>query len=332
MALIRRADVSLEFVDGTAQVRREGRAVGVLAEPGLRVAAVWQLLTDPHDEDWLRTRLASEFGVDGAMLVDALLVAGVIERWPLGDELAALHAQTVSMTGGTARPASDDDGFIEREYGGDRGCELARAGQLGISLSEALLARRSQHALAGPAIPVEAISDLLGWAAGSGTRPALPALANGVPASRTYPSGGALYPVETYLIASSVENVAPAIYRYQPLGHRLAWHAPAPTRDALALWLIDEGVDAAAGLVMLAVDFARASFARYGLKEYRLALLEAGHVGQNIVLVSAALQLNALPICGFDDQALSVLARLNYPRQAVVYVVALGTGGTSAHA
>ena len=43
---------------------------------------------------------------------------------------------------------------------------------------------------------------------------------------------------------------------------------------------------------------------KYGLRGYRFALLEAGHVMQNAVLAAAALALPALPVGGFYDRRL----------------------------
>jgi SagB-type dehydrogenase family enzyme len=74
----------------------------------------------------------------------------------------------------------------------------------------------------------------------------------------------------------------------------------------------------------LFIDFTRHSFEKYGAKIYRLALLEAGHIAQNLLLTAAALGLAGLPLCGFRDAEISAAAGLDFPQQAVVYAVAIG--------
>ncbi len=63
---------------------------------------------------------------------------------------------------------------------------------------------------------------------------------------------------------------------------------------------------------------------KYGLRGYRFVLLEAGHVGQNVVLAAAALGLPALPLGGFYDRPVESLVGVDGLDEAVVYVVLLG--------
>jgi SagB-type dehydrogenase family enzyme len=95
-----------------------------------------------------------------------------------------------------------------------------------------------------------------------------------------------------------------------------AFHASGHSRTDVA---------AAACILLLTSDLCRPSFTRYGGKQYRLVLLEAGHLAQNILLVAAGLGLGALSLCGFADQALAEWVGLDYPRQVVLYAIAIGT-------
>jgi len=66
---------------------------------------------------------------------------------------------------------------------------------------------------------------------------------------------------------------------------------------------------------------------KYGERSYRFALLEAGHLAQNIHLVSAALGVGSVPIGGFIDDELNRLVGVNGVDEAVVYAIAVGAPG-----
>jgi SagB-type dehydrogenase family enzyme len=148
----------------------------------------------------------------------------------------------------------------------------------------------------------------------------------GPPGRRTYPSGGGLYPVEILIRPVLVDGLeSNSYYRYQVLSHRLV-HASTfcVATSAIEHMFAENRIAGANVVILLWVDFTRPSLGKYGEKVYRLALLEAGHVTQNLLVVAAGLELAGVPLCGFDDQALATEAGLMYPEQPVVYAVALG--------
>jgi SagB-type dehydrogenase family enzyme len=148
----------------------------------------------------------------------------------------------------------------------------------------------------------------------------------GVVARRPVPSGGALYPLEPYVIALGVQGLAPSSLHYNPFRHRLellqSLEAPLVKET-----LVDPAlVDGAAALIVITAMFWRARF-KYGVRGYRFALLEAGHVVQNAVLAAAALELPALPLGGFYDRRLDALVGADGLDEATVYAVLLGGRG-----
>jgi len=139
------------------------------------------------------------------------------------------------------------------------------------------------------------------------------------PGRRTVPSGGALYPLELYVALRGR-----GVYRYDPELHRLEEHDlddpwPAVTLASPLPSLID---DAAAAVLVLAV-FGRTRF-KYGLRGYRFALLEAGHVVQNLTLAAAALDVAALPFGGYYDGRVDEIVGADGVDESVVYAVVLG--------
>jgi SagB-type dehydrogenase family enzyme len=133
---------------------------------------------------------------------------------------------------------------------------------------------------------------------------------------RTVPSAGALYPLEIHVAIRSR-----GVHRYDPERHALEEHDlcdPWPALEAACPLpgLLEDGF---AALLLLAV-FGRTRF-KYGQRGYRFALLEAGHVVQNIVLAAAALDLPALPLGGFYDGKVDELVGADGVEESVVYAV-----------
>lgn len=136
---------------------------------------------------------------------------------------------------------------------------------------------------------------------------------------RTVPSGGALYPLELYVVRREK-----GIHRYDPELRALEEHELGDPWPAFVLTspvpsLLD---DASAAILVLGV-FGRTRF-KYGLRGYRFALLEAGHVVQNVVLAAAALDVPALPFGGYYDARVDELVGADGVEESVVYAVVLG--------
>lgn len=136
---------------------------------------------------------------------------------------------------------------------------------------------------------------------------------------RTVPSGGALYPLEIHVAIRSR-----GVHRYDPELHALEEHAlcdPWPALEGACPLpgLLESGF---AALLLLAV-FGRTRF-KYGQRGYRFALLEAGHVAQNVVLAAAALDVPALPLGGFYDAQVDELVGADGVEESVVYGVVVG--------
>ncbi len=176
-----------------------------------------------------------------------------------------------------------------------------------VSLEEALASRRSVREFTDELLTLEEISQLL-WAA------------QGITADwggRTAPSAGALYPLEVYVATPD------GLYHYVPQGHRAEVVSRRDLREALAGAALGQAAvsDAPAVFVVAAV-YARTA-GKYGDRAERYVKLEAGHVGQNILLQAVALGLGAVPMGAFlDDQVRRVL---NLPaEQEPLYLIPVG--------
>ena len=140
---------------------------------------------------------------------------------------------------------------------------------------------------------------------------------------RPIPSAGALYPLELYVVAQAVDGLDAGVYHYNPFRHGLSLLGPVDRQEVRAA-LADPGlVDTAAAILVVTAVFWRSRF-KYGLRGYRFALIEAGHLVQNAVLTAAGLDLTALPFGGFYDRRLDGVVGADELDESSVYVVLVG--------
>lgn len=201
----------------------------------------------------------------------------------------------------------------EGDPGSARGVILPAPPAAGaMSLEEALARRRSVREFASGALTL-AEASRLAWAAQGVTEPE----------RRTAPSAGATYPLEVYLVAGDVKNLAAGVYRYLPGLHRLEAVADGDIRLPLAAAAVgQQWVSRAALVVVIAAVFERTT-ARYGKRGERYVHMEAGHAAQNLLLQATALGLGATPVGAFNDAEVARL--LHLPAGATpLYIIPVG--------
>lgn len=184
----------------------------------------------------------------------------------------------------------------------------------GMALAEALGRRRSQRSFGTQPLAVAALAQLLWAAQGENAR-----------GRRTAPSAGALYPLETHLVAARVDGLAPGAYRYLAPAHALQRNASAATPAGLRAAALGQAcVGAAPAVVVLAAVEAR-SAGKYGTRASRYAVFEAGAAAQNLALQAVALGLGTVVIGGFDDAAVARVLQLPTGEQPLV-LLPVGSG------
>ncbi len=183
-----------------------------------------------------------------------------------------------------------------------------------VPLADAVERRRSARAFGPGHVTLGEVAALLDAAYG------VTSSADGT-SFRAVPSGGALYPLELYVLTSRVEDLEPGLHHADPL--RRALEKMPSTEHERPLSPYDELLDSAALLVAVTGVFWRSRF-KYGLRGYRFTLLEAGHLGQNLLLAAAALDLAALPIGGFYDRRVERLLGVDGVNESALYLFAVG--------
>jgi ribosomal protein S12 methylthiotransferase accessory factor len=142
------------------------------------------------------------------------------------------------------------------------------------------------------------------------------------------PSGGALHPLDVYLVIPGHEQVlASGVYRWSPEAGQLTFMAG----DDPSLWIrkafnANSLLDHAVGIICLAADLGRTA-GKYANRGYRLACLEAGHAAQNAYVFCEEQKLGVVEYGGFQDETLSSRLGLEFPHEAVLTTLIFGAPG-----
>ncbi len=141
----------------------------------------------------------------------------------------------------------------------------------------------------------------------------------------TYPSGGARYSIEHYvLVLKETNHLKTGVYHYRADMHSLELLIAYDfSKDNLRKFITVKWADDAAFVHVMTSVFWR-SQNKYNERGYRLVLLEAGHVGQNAYLVSGALGLGCCALSGVFDDSLEELFDIDGETESVVHAVVVG--------
>jgi SagB-type dehydrogenase family enzyme len=140
---------------------------------------------------------------------------------------------------------------------------------------------------------------------------------------RTAPSAGALHPIEIYLAAGAVTELAPGIYRYLPSEGAIENAAEGDRRVALARAALGQAWVADAALILIiAADYEHTT-SKHGRRGKRYVHMEAGHVAQNVLLMAATLNLGSAVVGAFDDKLVAAATGLDR-HQAPLYLLPVG--------
>jgi len=146
---------------------------------------------------------------------------------------------------------------------------------------------------------------------------------------RAAPSAGALYAGEVYVVVARVEGLSPGLYYYDVAPHRLLCVRKGsllPDVQA-ALERPAEIADAAFAIVLTNV-FGRYSW-RYANRAYRYALIDSGHIGENLRLAASSAGLADASPLRFCDDVLNDLLGVDGRSEAACALHAIGTPGES---
>ena len=164
-----------------------------------------------------------------------------------------------------------------------------------ISLERAIHKRRTIRSFESRALTLKQLSQLLWSAQGiTGT--------GGF--KRAAPSAGALYPMDIYGAVGEdcIEGLNPGVYLYDSATHSVSLIQKGDSRRDIAMASLGQMWMSYAPITfVITAEYSRI-MGKYGQRGVRYAMIEAGHIGQNIFLQSQAMGLEAGIVGAFEDQ------------------------------
>ncbi|MCL5730184.1 MAG: SagB/ThcOx family dehydrogenase [Candidatus Pacearchaeota archaeon] len=139
---------------------------------------------------------------------------------------------------------------------------------------------------------------------------------------RFYPSAGARFPIEPYIIVNNIQNLERGVYHYSAKNNELEVMLKKDLRMDSSSFFGDDIANKNPNFIVLTGVMSRTEV-KYGINAYRFALLEAGHIGQNLYLLAEKEGLGCCAIGGFDNDSLSKLLDLTED-EIPLYSLAIG--------
>jgi SagB-type dehydrogenase family enzyme len=172
-----------------------------------------------------------------------------------------------------------------------------------VSLEKAIKERRTVRDFKERTLSLAHLSQLL-WAAQGITDP--------IERKRAAPSGGALYPLDIYVLIgeNGVEKMEAGVYHYLPKEHSISPISKGDRRKEIVSASLGQMWMAKAPVIIIITAEYRRITGKYGERGVRYALIEVGHVGQNLFLQAEALGLGAGIVGAFNDVEVSKAAGL----------------------
>ncbi len=185
------------------------------------------------------------------------------------------------------------------------------------SLKEVLLRRRSRRRYSKEPLSLKEIEILASGATGITGR-------EGPYFLRTYPSAGALYPIETYLLINNVHEIPQGIYHLDVLSWELVLIREGNFGYAFQEACLGQPMLSTCGVTFLWSAIFRRTLSKYGSRGLRYIFMDVAHLCENLLLTAEALSLSACPIGAFEDDKVNLLIGLDGEEESVIYLATVG--------
>lgn len=141
---------------------------------------------------------------------------------------------------------------------------------------------------------------------------------------RTTPSAGALYPIETYLIANNVEDLKKALYHYNIQAHTLEELKVGDFSEEIAHAALGQKICIDAPVVLVWTGIFKRSKWKYAQRAYRYVYLDAGHIAQNLALSATSIGLGTCQVGAFFDDEINQALGVDGLEESVLYLSVAG--------
>jgi SagB-type dehydrogenase family enzyme len=192
-----------------------------------------------------------------------------------------------------------------------------RASKKSIDLIETLKIRRSVRSYSPEPLTLADLSLLL-WASTGAQREE-----RGF-TFRTAPSAGALYPIETYLVANNVNELEKDLYHYDLEGHALEKLERGDFTKNIGQAALEQKICMEASVVFVWTAIFERSKWKYAQRAYRYIYLEAGHMAQNLALAATSIGAGSCQIGAFFDDEVNRILGVDGEYESAIYLSVVG--------
>ena len=182
---------------------------------------------------------------------------------------------------------------------------------------EVIASRRSRRSLHGP-IDILDVSTILYYTVG------ITGKAWWGGPKRSYPSAGALQPIEAYIVAYDVTGLEKGLYHYNPGLHALERLGDAPSREEMSYVSLEQEHVGNAPLVLILTAVIARTASKYGYRSYRYVHWDAGHAGENVYLVVEALGLGTVAVGAYYDEEVCKLLDIDCVGEIPMLIYPIG--------
>jgi SagB-type dehydrogenase family enzyme len=188
-------------------------------------------------------------------------------------------------------------------------------------LLKVMMKRRTNREVETSSISLEQLSDCL--YSGLGITGFVQTETSLLPLKMT-PSGGARNPFEAFVWARNVDGLKPGLYHYSALDHTLG-SLPVQTNQTPGKLLANQDwTDNMPAIVFLIAEISRTTWKYNDPNAYRVVMIEAGHIAQNMMLTCTDNGLTACPTAALCHSQISKLLGLKNLTQAPIYALTIG--------
>jgi SagB-type dehydrogenase family enzyme len=142
---------------------------------------------------------------------------------------------------------------------------------------------------------------------------------------RTVPCGGARHQFETYMILQNVEGLSDGYYHYLPLSHKIEFLSPQnDLKPFISKALGGQAWGAKANINFFYSVVAYRCEWRYGIYAHRVALIDAGHISQNMYLALTSIGLGGCGVGYLNEALLHEAFELDGKEEFIFYAFPAG--------
>jgi len=206
---------------------------------------------------------------------------------------------------------------LYKEYPNCKKIKLPKPEPGSMNVESAITNRRSVRYFKDEAIKLGHLSQILFSGAGiTYTRSGL--------ALRAAPSGGALYPIELYVVVNNVDTLEKGLYHYQVKDSSLALIKAGDFNKDIHIASHEQAAVGNSPITIIITARFERSTRKYTDRGYRYTYIECGAVGENIFLQTISMGLGTVMVGAFNDDKLNDFVGIDGVEEAALLIMPIG--------